>query len=140
MFKTKSGRSFGNAQIGRAIDKEAQMPHEGKAKTSEPSGEGHGMEQPHEHTSETHGTQPHPETGVHAVHVHHMGEGKYVTHTHHDGGHIAVDHHPNEAAMKEHVDQSLPNQGEEAENEPDGDEESPMAGMMGSIGGEDESA
>lgn len=38
-------------------------------------GEGHASE---------HGTQPHPKTGVHAVHIHHMGGGKAVTHTHHE--------------------------------------------------------
>ena len=49
------------------------------------------------HASE-HGTQPHPSTGVHAVHIHHHGS-HVMTHTHHDGGHIeSVQHSDMNAA------------------------------------------
>ena len=65
--------------------------------------------QPEEkHTSETHGTQPHPTTGVHAVHIHRMGGGKAMTHTHHEGGHIESQEHPTMGDAHAHAQQSLP--------------------------------
>lgn len=82
-------------------------------------------------------TVAHPVTGVHSVHVHHMGGGKAMTHTHHDGAEKPEElHHNSLEEAKQHQDEMLPNMGE-AHQEPDGDE----AGMMphmSAIGGNDD--
>lgn len=68
----------------------------------------HGESKMEKHTSETHGTQPHPSTGVHAVHVHHMGGGKAMTHTHHDGGEVESQEHPTMGDAHAHAQQAMP--------------------------------
>lgn len=100
-----------------------------------------------EHVTKTHPgtTQPHPATGVHAVHVHHVGKGKsggpdYESHTHHDDGTVEKNDHANEEDMKDHMDNALPSQqadGSDSEPEMRGGDADDMG--LSSIG-EDENA
>jgi len=63
-----------------------------------------------EHVTKTHPgeTQPHPVTGVHAFHAHHVGGGKYMSHTHHDGGDVETRHHPDHADMMNAHEEAFP--------------------------------
>lgn len=96
-------------------------------KTEIPSHEEHGRE---EHTSKTHGTQPHPVTGVHAVHIHHMGGGRAKTHTHRDGGEIEEREHDSLEDAHDHAQNELPG-GDQGE--PDGDEGAGGGDMGGTM-------
>lgn len=85
--------------------KEVMMPHEGGTM---------------KHASETHGTKPHPMTGVHAAMITHHEGGKAKTHTHHDGGEVETRDHMNLQEAHQHAQDALPPQegtGEE-DNEP----------------------
>lgn len=94
------------------------------------------MHQDQPHSSETHGTMPHPSTGVHAVHIHHMGGGSHVTHTHHDGGQIETQNHASADEAHAHAQASLP-AGEGDQKEPNGEDY--MANMgMSALGGDDD--
>lgn len=83
---------------------------------STPTEQGHGPAQsPHgggsvEHVTKTHPgeTQPHPVTGVHAFHGHHVGGGKHVSHTHHDGGNVETKQHPTAQDMHAAMQDALP--------------------------------
>ena len=80
-------------------------------------------------------TVPHPHTGVHSVHIHHMAGGRAMTHTHHEAGGMHPDEqeHNSLAEAHDHAQAMLPP--EEGHQEPDGDE---MAGQMSSLGGSEE--
>jgi hypothetical protein len=90
------------------------------------------------HVTETHPgkTQPHESTGVHAVHIHHMGGGKYQTYHHHDGGDVEVKHHQTADEAHQAAHESLPgeqigdNQGRDIR---DGGQD--FAESLGGIGG-----
>lgn len=86
-----------------------------------------------QHTSETHGTQPHPVTGVHAVHMHHMGGGKFQSHTHHDGGGVETQQHDGEQAAQQHVAESFPTD----ERDPQDEQQMgpPTGGDLSGLGG-----
>lgn len=111
---------------------EAAKPKEPEAK--QPSE--HGTEHAAEHTSKTHGTKPHPVTGVHAVHIHHHGEGQSVkTHTHHDGGNVEEREHNSMEEAHAHAQQQLPDTGAEPQDDYDRDEQAPDDGSaMSSLG------
>lgn len=83
-----------------------------------------------EHSSK-HGSQPHPQTGVHSVHKMHMGGGKYMNHVHHEGGHVEKVPHNSKEEADQHEQEMLPSMAEH--KEPDGDE---FKGAMSAIGGE----
>ena len=135
LFTAKSGKHFANPQVGAFHDK---MGAEPKSETTAKSEHG---EANMPHSSETHGTQPHPKTGVHSVHVMHMGGGHAMTHTHHDGGHIESKHHASLQEAHDHAQSMLPpdemeNEESMMHGEPDGDEgmDEALGGMMGGSG------
>ena len=111
----------------------AETPHEME----------HGKEQsPHggggeEHVTKTHPgqTQPHPVTGVHAVHMHHQGGGKYLTHHHHDGGEVETRQHGSASEAHQAAQESLPDENMEQDRggEVPGED---FADAMGGVGGE----
>lgn len=98
--------------------------------------EAQGQDKPHQHLSETHGTMPHPKTGVHGVVAMHMGGGHHVTHTHHEGGSVAVDHHDSEESVHNHMAESLPNSDDSEHEIPNGEDY--MANMPSALGGDDD--
>lgn len=92
-----------------------------------------------EHVTKTHPgeTQPHPETGVHAVHVHHLGGGKHMTHTHHDGGEVTTKNHNTAEEAMEEAHQGLPSgdhMGDDNNAEMGGTN---FAEQLGAIGGDE---
>lgn len=100
----------------------------------------HGQQGP-EHVTKTHPgeTQPHPVTGVHAFHAHHMGGGKYKSHTHHDGGEVETREHPNHGEMQSAMHEAMPDDGQEAQGGQDNDIRDgsmDFAEGLGGIGGE----
>lgn len=136
MYTAKSGKSFANPQVGAFHDKMAG----GEKPGTKPSGKSEHGEANEPHSSETHGTQPHPKTGVHSVHVMHMGGGRAKTLTHHDGGHIESKEHGSMHEAQQHSQHQLPAEEEMSENESnmspnmsDGNmEEDSLGPMMGS--------
>jgi hypothetical protein len=100
--------------------------------------EQHGAGVGEQHAKEGAGTQAHPKTGVHAVHIHHMGGGMVKTHTHHDDGHIETKDHGSMDEAKGHTDQMLPSDDEQAQDQPQDSMpeagSSADAGMSGSLG------
>lgn len=67
------------------------------------------------HVKETHPgkTQPHPETGVHAVHTHHTGEHHaggpaYTTHAHHDDGTVETRENRSQDEMEQDQHEAFP--------------------------------
>lgn len=95
---------------------------------------------PPKHVTETHPgeTQPHPQTGVHAFHGHHVGGGKFVSHTHHDGGEVQTQHHGNADEMHDAMVKTMP--GDSGHMGGDTNEEmgsSDFAEQLGGIGGGD---
>jgi hypothetical protein len=92
------------------------------------------------HVTETHPgeTQPHPSTGVHAFHGHHVGGGKYKSYTHHDGGEVETKEHGSAADMHDSMNQALPDeQGEGHDQDSDmRDGAESLADQLGGIGGE----
>lgn len=136
---SKSGKHFANPAIGRMHDRGSEPSKEsekgGPANEPAASGDQGG------HTSQTHGTVPHPVTGVHAVHIHNHEGGKAKTHTHHDGGHIETRDHANLQEAHDHAQQMLPPDG--VGGEPDADDRggggnigdvAPLGEMMGGGG------
>jgi hypothetical protein len=112
----------------------------GEPSQSKPMVQRQGDQPPHDghnikHVTETHPgtTQPHPQTGVHAVHMHHMGGGKYQTHHHHDGGSVEVRDHQDAHDAHQAAQESLPGEGQ-AERE-EGDYGEDYGTSMGGIGG-----
>lgn len=101
------------------------------AKGGQPDGE-----QP-KHVTETHPgmTQPHPVTGVHAVHGFHKGGGQYESHTHHDGGDVEVQQHGNAGEMHQHMQQGLPDEGGQDSNQMDMGFEKELSGLNPQQGG-----
>jgi hypothetical protein len=110
-----------------------------------------------EHVTKTHPgeTSPHPATGVHAVHVHHVG-GKhepeahgsgsqghqFMTHTHHADGSVETTHHADMNAVHDHMTQMFPtSEGNDSQHDQNADSDSyggggSLANMMSSMGGE----
>ena len=88
------------------------------------------------HAKEYAGTKPHPTTGVHAVHIHHMGGGMAKTHTHHDDGSIESQDHGSMAEAKGHADQMLPDDEAMQDQQPEMAEAGTSAddGMASSLG------
>lgn len=74
------------------------------------------------HARESAGTKPHPETGVHAVHIHHHGDGAATTHTHHEDGSIESRDHASLDEAHDHAQSQLPSENASDHGEPDGDE------------------
>jgi hypothetical protein len=94
------------------------------------------------HVTETHPgeTQPHPATGVHAFHGHHIGGGKHKSYTHHDGGNVEVQHHETAGDMHQAMHEALPDDQEAQEGQGrdirDGGED--FSDQLGGIGGNEE--
>lgn len=102
-----------------------------------PAQAAHGAAAP-EHVTKTHPgeTQPHPETGVHAVHIHHTGGGKFMTHHHHEDGTVETQHHQSADEAHQAAHESLPGEQESANQNSDirdGGED--FADQLGGIGG-----
>jgi hypothetical protein len=93
--------------------------------------EGHNIK----HVTETHPgtTSPHPATGIHAVHTHHMGGGRYQTHHHHEGGNVEVRDHESVHDAHQAAQESLPDEGKMEREEGDYGED--YGSSMGGIGG-----
>jgi hypothetical protein len=126
-----------------------------EGKDGHPAGEHLEGSQP-EHVTKTHPgeTQPHPATGVHAVHVHHVGgkhessghgggsQGhKFMTHTHMKDGSVQTDHHDTEQAMHDHMRQQFPtSEGDDMQHDQNADNDTFAGGgslaNMSSLGGE----
>lgn len=124
MYQTKSGRHFGNPQIGKAIDRQNQH-----AKPSSPH-----QESP---AHEDHALVPHPHTGVTKVEIQHHGGGRASVHAHHaDGGTPHVTQHADLADAHQQAAEHLPPEG--GHQEPDGDEAGAISAMAGEMGGGDE--
>ena len=121
----KSGH-FGPA---KPAEKKAAPPKEPQAKEPKPkmaaTGEGSQME----HASK-HGTSPHPQTGVHAVAIHHHGD-HVMTHTHHDGGQIESMQHGSLDEAHQHAQEQLPP--DQMHQEPDADDQMAGAGDMSGL-------
>lgn len=113
-----------------SMDKTKELVH-GKAQS--PHG---GGEAPEEHITKTHPgeTEPHPVTGVHAFHAHHVGDGKFVSHTHHEGGEVERREHPHESDMHQAHQEAFPSQGE-GEHNPDDGSMGDFGESLGGIGG-----
>lgn len=100
----------------------------------------HGGTSTPEHVTKTHPgeTQPHPETGVHAFHGHHVGGGKFVSHTHHDGGEVETKQHGNAEEMHDAQQKTLPgdsgHMGGDMNEEMGGED---FSEALGGIGGPD---
>lgn len=111
------GQYRGVANRGRnAVGKpgEAEKSHEGHASGA----------QPHE-TGE-----PHPMTGATHATMTHKGGGKFETRIHHEGGgEPETQQHGSASSAHAAMQDAFP-----GEQEPDGDESSPMDGMSGSMG------
>ena len=97
----------------------------------------------HEHVTKTHPgeTQAHEHSGIHAVHVHHMGGGKYMTHTHHQDGSVDTQHHPDIHSVHDHMKESFPTaEGDDQQHDQNADNDEYAAGKsmanMSSLGGE----
>lgn len=106
-------------------------------------GEMHGAAGAVEHVTKTHPgeTQPHPHTGVHAIHVHHVDGGKYVTHTHHQDGSVDTEHHPDIHSVHDHMQEMFPTaEGDDQQHDQNADNDEYAAGKsmanMSSLGGE----
>ena len=97
----------------------------------------HGEMQP-EHVTKTHPgeTKPHPETGVHAVHIHHVdGGAHHIVHTHHDGGNVETTHHDTAEEAHEKAHEGLPagqHMGDDDNNKMGGED---FSESLGGIGG-----
>lgn len=89
------------------------------------------------HVTETHPgmTEPHPITGVHAIHTHHMGGGKYMTHTHHEDGNVESKEHNTAAEAHGQMQNDLPSDGQESGKDPMGGGED-YSDVLSGIGGE----
>ena len=129
------GRNFDNPAHGMGRDKAMDgMGAKAKSHVSSKSEGGEANKPSMQHTSETHGTSPHPTTGVHAVQVHHMGD-HIMTHTHHDGGQIQSDRHENMASVHQHLDQHLPDQVGQPEPDQDDNQMQGMDALSGMMDG-----
>ena len=94
------------------------------------------------HVTETHPgeTQPHPTTGVHAFHGHHVGGGKYKSTTHHDGGDVETRSHATAQDMHQAMAEALPDD-QEAQNGQDNDirdGNGDFSEQLGGIGGNEQ--
>ncbi len=138
MFKHGSFRSTGEKGPSKggsssekgSMDNTKELIH-GRAQS--PHG---GGEAPEEHVTKTHPgtTEPHPVTGVHAFHAHHVGGGKFTSHTHHDGGEVERRDHPHAADMHQAHQEAFPNEGGEQNPDREGDM-SDFGESLGGIGG-----
>ena len=93
-----------------------------------------------EHVTKTHPgeTQPHPVTGVHAFHGHHVGGGKFMSHTHHDGGEVETQHHGSGEEMHDAMRKTLPgDSGHMAGNQKEDMGGEDFSEALGGIGGKD---
>jgi hypothetical protein len=131
---SKSGKHFANPAVGRMHDKAGSKPTEVSEKGAKPNAPSMSGDQGH--ASETHGTEPHPQTGVHAVMITHHGGGHAKTHTHHDGGHIETNDHANLAEAHAYAQQMLPLDEQSEQQPPMGGapmgDVAPLGNMMGS--------
>lgn len=114
-------------------EKHAQKHGEPMAPHNASSGE--------KHVTETHPgkTQPHPTTGVHAVHAHHTGShdgggSQYTTHTHHDDGTVETRENRSQDEMEQDHREAFPPGTETAEGEDQQEQFSDE--LAGGIGGE----
>ncbi len=140
----KHGKFSGAGQVKSAGEKPPKNDNADKQKTppaSTPKEKGKGPAQQNQqpavqHVTQTHPgeTQPHPMTGVHAVHAHHKGGGAYTTHTHHDGGDVETNDHGSAAEMHGHMQQALPDDGMGQPQQPTG-----MDDALGGVGGDADS-
>ena len=132
------GRNFDNPAHGMGRDKAMDgMGAKAKSHVSSKSEGGEANKPSMQHTSETHGTSPHPTTGVHAVQVHHMGD-HIMTHTHHDGGAVEPMNHANMAEAHAHAQSQLPSGADEQQDDAQGDSgmgsDTELAGLGGMTG------
>jgi hypothetical protein len=136
VYKSAGGKNFANHQVGAFHDKMSK-PGEGAVKKpgQDMSQKGEHGQANEPHAQETHGTTPHPMTGVHAVMITHHGGGKAQTHTHHEGGQIEHAKHESMGQAQDHASQMLPADSEQQPEQQGGDEqggmEEALSGMMG---------
>ena len=101
----------------------------------------HGGQQQHsggeKHVTETNPgeTQPHPQTGVHAFHGHHVGGGKFKSHTHHDGGDVETRDHASADEMHQAGKEALPGM-DSAQAPPPDDKGGTYTDALSGIGGD----
>lgn len=136
---------FGPPKSGGAPSHAAGAVHSTGSKPPTPNEREHGPAQAahggggEKHVTETHPgkTQPHPVTGVHAFHGHHLGGGKYESHTHHDGGEVETRQHPSASDMHSAMQEALPDDGM-SQGTPQTPEMGGMADLSGIGGGSPE--
>ena len=90
------------------------------------------------HVTETHPgkTEPHPHTGVHAFHAHHVGGGQYHSHTHHDDGTVESKQHRDHGDMMAAMHEALPPTDDADHDLRDGGES--FGEELGAVGGTEE--
>jgi len=117
-------------EVSKSMDKTKELIH-GKAQAPHSGGD------TEEHITKTHPgtTQPHPVTGVHAFHAHHVGEGKYTSHTHHDGGDVETRQHDSAGDMHSAMMEALPSEGRGNMESADRLPEDGFGEELGGIGG-----
>lgn len=140
----------GHAHFGASKGGGPMHPQKGQVPVHH-SPKGHGAEEQHgtppQHVEETHPgeTTPHPETGIHAFHAHHVDGGhSYVSHTHHGashpkGRHVETRTHDSHEDMLAAHHEAFPPQeeaDEEHEGAADGTEYADLLG--GGVGGQSE--
>jgi hypothetical protein len=116
-------QALAKSRHGAPAKKDGFEAAKGKVEGGQPGepkqNEQHGSGVGDQHAKEGAGTQAHPKTGVHAVHIHHMGGGMVKTHTHHDDGHIESQDHGSMAEAHQHAQSQLPDdEQEQAQDEP----------------------
>ena len=141
----------GTASMGKPISSQKPAAHAPMTEHEQKHGKAqapHGATSQEKHVTETHPgkTQPHPETGVHAFHMHHTGEHAsggpgYTTHTHHDDGTVETRENRTQAEAQQDQQEAFPETADnQMQNEPMGDDKQEYAGMMDGIGGSSGSA
>lgn len=138
MFNKGKFRSH-PGQVKSAGEKTPPASHpkeEGHAPQGDVGGKGE------KHVTETNPgeTQPHPVTGVHAFHGHHVGGGKYKSHTHHDGGDVETRSHATAQDMHQAMKEALPDDQESQDGQDNDirDGNGDFSEQLGGIGGNEQ--
>jgi hypothetical protein len=127
-----------NPSAGEKASGEKNPAKSSPTEKGKPPMEGHGT--PPQHVTQTHPgmTQPHPQTGVHAVHTLHKGGGKYETQHHNEDGTVEQRQHSSAEEAHQSAQESLPGDSGQMH----GDQNEEMGGQdfsetLGGIGGGD---
>lgn len=141
MYQRSDGKMTGNPQQGRHFDRMSgaggvQARGSGGGKSKEGAAPG-----PQDVAEGAHETQPHPETGVHEVHIKHHGDGSYSTHVFHEPigphpqAHMAtVTHHQSSQDAHDHAQTHFPNDGDETGM----DDGQTLSGITGGMPGQND--